>query len=123
MLKPFSSKFHSFFHYYLLYSARMTIRIAPILTESTRDLGKSALYLLLTIATIKVSHSLYRYLRFLKMSSSSASATDAETVRQNRILSSKLYFDIPLSKVTLYIWMYSSFYVLVCCFDFELISC
>ncbi|KAJ4708184.1 Histone deacetylase [Melia azedarach] len=85
----------------------MTIRIAPILTESTRDLGKSALYLLLTIATIKVSHSLYRYLRFLKMSSSSASATDAETVRQNRILSSKLYFDIPLSKAPV---IYSSDY-------------
>jgi len=32
---------------------------------------------------------------------SSSTATDAETLRRNRILSSKLYFDVPLSKVPL----------------------
>ncbi|KAG5524697.1 hypothetical protein RHGRI_031390 [Rhododendron griersonianum] len=31
----------------------------------------------------------------------SSTATDAETLRRNRILSSKLYFDVPLSKVPL----------------------
>ncbi|XP_057957857.1 histone deacetylase 2 isoform X8 [Malania oleifera] len=33
--------------------------------------------------------------------SSSTSTTDAESLRRNRILSSKLYFDVPLSKVPL----------------------
>lgn len=70
-------------------------------SESTRNLGKSTLNSLLTIATVKVSHSLYRYARFLRMSSSSSPSvsTDAETLKRNRILSSKLYFDVPLSKV------------------------
>ncbi|XP_021907691.1 histone deacetylase 2 isoform X1 [Carica papaya] len=40
-------------------------------------------------------------------SSPSSSATDAETLRRNRILSSKLYFDVPRSKVPL---IYSSSY-------------
>ncbi|KAK2645843.1 hypothetical protein Ddye_021038 [Dipteronia dyeriana] len=40
-------------------------------------------------------------------SSSSSSATDTETIRRNRILSTKLYFDIPSSKVPV---IYSSAY-------------
>ncbi|KAK1551154.1 hypothetical protein Q3G72_031151 [Acer saccharum] len=83
----------------------------PIITESTRNLCKSTLYLVLTFATIKLSGSLYRYIRSLKMSSSSSSSssstTDTETIRRNRILSTKLYFDIPSSKVPV---IYSSAY-------------
>lgn len=40
-------------------------------------------------------------------SSSSAAVSDKEAIRRNRILSSKLYFDVPLSKVPL---IYSSSY-------------
>jgi hypothetical protein len=81
----------------------MTFRVTPVITESTRNLGKSTLYFFLTIAAIKASHSLYRCIRSLTMSSSSSSTSnstaDASTLRRNRILSSKLYFDVPLSKV------------------------
>lgn len=89
----------------------MTLRVTPVITESTRNLGKSTLYFFLTIAAIKASHSLYRCIRSLTMSSSSSSTSnntaDASTLRRNRILSSKLYFDVPLSKVPL---IYSTAY-------------
>ncbi|KAI3885999.1 hypothetical protein MKW92_024298, partial [Papaver armeniacum] len=39
--------------------------------------------------------------------SSSSSSVDVETLRRNRVLSSKLYFDIPLTMVPL---VYSSSY-------------
>nr|ASU54223.1 histone deacetylase [Hevea brasiliensis] len=74
------------------------------------NLGESTLCFALTIAIIKFSHFLFRFIRSLKMSSSSSSASptgDAVTLRRNRILSSKLYFDVPLSKVPL---IYSSAY-------------
>ena len=38
-----------------------------------------------------------------KFPSSSSAKTDAETLRRNRILSSKLYFHVPPSKVSLFI--------------------
>ncbi|KDP34107.1 hypothetical protein JCGZ_07678 [Jatropha curcas] len=82
----------------------MTFRVITVTAKSTRNLGKPALYLAWTIASIKLSHSLYRFIRSLKMSSSSSSqppTTDAATLRLNRIHSSKLYFDVPLSKVPL----------------------
>ncbi|KAJ4824364.1 hypothetical protein Tsubulata_042158 [Turnera subulata] len=85
----------------------MTSRVAPITTESARYLGKSTLYFFLTIATIKLSRSLFHLIRSRAMSpssssfSSSAADADAETLRRNRILSSKLYFDMPPSKAPL----------------------
>lgn len=39
--------------------------------------------------------------RAMSSASSSSSATEAETLRRSRILKSKLYFDVPLSKVNL----------------------
>ncbi|KAJ0030438.1 hypothetical protein Pint_12942 [Pistacia integerrima] len=79
----------------------MKNQFIPIVVESTRKLGKPILYVILTFATIKVSHSLYCYMRNHTMSSSSSTstATDAETLRRDRILSSKLYFDVLPSKV------------------------
>ncbi|XP_031284538.1 histone deacetylase 2 [Pistacia vera] len=79
----------------------MKNQFIPIVVESTRKLGKPILYVILTFATIKVSHSLYCYMRNHTMSSSSSTstATDPETLRRDRILSSKLYFDVPPSKV------------------------
>ncbi|XP_061374720.1 histone deacetylase 2 isoform X1 [Gastrolobium bilobum] len=74
--------------------------IPRIVSESTRFLGGSALILLfITFATVRNSHFLNRKRSrqpSLSMSSSS-SANDA----RNRILSSKLYFDVPPSKVPL----------------------
>ncbi|GKV00159.1 hypothetical protein SLEP1_g12899 [Rubroshorea leprosula] len=79
----------------------VSITSTPISTELTRNLCKTTLYLLLALATFKASRSLQRYIRSRTMSSSSSSlsTTDAGTLRRDRILSSKLYFDVPLSKV------------------------
>ncbi|XP_044471395.1 histone deacetylase 2-like [Mangifera indica] len=73
----------------------------PVVVELTQKLSKPIFYILLAFATVKVSHSLYRYLHNPTMASSSltSTATDAESLRRNRILSSKLYFDVPPSKV------------------------
>ncbi|KAJ0091134.1 hypothetical protein Patl1_13018 [Pistacia atlantica] len=85
-----------------LHTGRLPMKnqFIPIVVESTRKLGKPILYVILTFATVKVSHSLYCYMRNLTMSSSSSTstATDAETLRRNRILSSKLNFDVPLPR-------------------------
>lgn len=82
-------------------------------TESTRNLFKPVIVLVITFAaTVKLSQSLYRYnlrrrsrARSGTMSSSSSSdnGTGVQARRRSRILSSKLYFDIPNSKVNLYI--------------------
>ncbi|OAY54095.1 histone deacetylase 2 [Manihot esculenta] len=88
----------------------MTFQVKAIATEFTRNIGKSTLYLALTIASVKFSHFLFRFFRSRKMSSSSSSTSptaDAATLRRNRILSSKLYFDVLPSKVPL---IYSSAY-------------
>ncbi|XP_062097226.1 histone deacetylase 2 [Humulus lupulus] len=70
---------------------------------------KSTLVLFLFFLTFKLSQSLYRNSRFCSATtmSSSLSRNDAESLRQERILSSKLYFDVPTSKVPL---IYSSKY-------------
>ncbi|KAL6208011.1 hypothetical protein ACLB2K_018963 [Fragaria x ananassa] len=80
-------------------------------TESTRN--RVIVIVLAFAATVKLSHSLYRYkLRRSKarsgtMSLAPPSENDAESLRRSRILSSKLYFDVPSSKVPL---IYSSSY-------------
>ncbi|XP_065850207.1 histone deacetylase 2 isoform X2 [Euphorbia lathyris] len=80
----------------------MTSRVETMIGESTwpLDLGKSTVYMVLTITAIKLSHSVIRYFRSVKMSSPSVTG-DAASLRRNRILSTKLYFDVPLSKVPL----------------------
>lgn len=87
--------------------------VVPSWTESTRNLFKPVIVLVITFAaTVKLSQSLYRYnlrrrsrARSGAMSSSSSSdnGTGVQARRRSRILSSKLYFDIPNSKVNLYI--------------------
>ncbi|BFG18154.1 histone deacetylase 2 [Prunus yedoensis var. nudiflora] len=91
--------------------------VVPSWTESTRNLFKPVIVLVITFAaTVKLSQSLYRYnlrrrsrARSGTMSSSSSSdnGTGVQARRRSRILSSKLYFDIPNSKVPL---IYSSAY-------------
>lgn len=70
----------------------------------------TTLWMLLGSATFKVSQPVYRHiLRNSRnqpptMSSSSASSSsknDVESLRRSRILSSKLYLDVPTSKVNL----------------------
>ncbi|KAF7830475.1 histone deacetylase 2 [Senna tora] len=77
--------------------------IPSIIIDSTANVPRSVIYLLFTVVTVKVSHSLYRYFhrnyRFPSMSSSSANTDEA--LRRGRILSSNLYFDVPVSKVPL----------------------
>ncbi|KAJ7958344.1 Histone deacetylase [Quillaja saponaria] len=84
--------------------------VPSISTESTRNLFNSTVFLFFTVATVKLTHSFGRYLlrnstfaSGVSMSSSSSSSTtnDAETLRHGRILSSKLYFDVPITKVPL----------------------
>ncbi|CAH2044453.1 unnamed protein product [Thlaspi arvense] len=72
-------------------------------TDLTRD---SAVYLLFTFGAIKASQFLYRCFQSPEMSSFSME-THPEALRRERILSSKLYFDVPLSKVSI---IYSSEY-------------
>ncbi|KAM1133398.1 hypothetical protein FF1_042644 [Malus domestica] len=87
--------------------------VMPIWTESTRNLITPVVVLVITFAaTVKLSQSLYRYSRRRErnrsetMSPASSSGNDAD-VRRSRVRSSKLYFDIPNSKVPL---IYSSAY-------------
>lgn len=72
--------------------------------------GATTLWMLLGSAPFKVSHPVCRHIlrnsrnRSPTMSSSSASSSsknDAESLRRSRILSSKLYLDVPTSKVNL----------------------
>lgn len=85
---------------------QMNNRVIPISTDSTRNLCKSVIFaFFFTFGTIKLSQSVYRYiLRKSTMSSSAStsSTSDDETLRRTRILKSKLYFDVPLSKVNIY---------------------
>lgn len=83
--------------------------VVPIWTESTRNLIKPVVVLVITFAaTVKLSQALYRYSRSRArnrsetMSSASSSGNEAD-VRRSRVRSSKLYFDIPNSKVNLYV--------------------
>lgn len=68
-------------------------------TDLTRD---SVIYLFVTFATIKASQFLYRCFQSSEMSSFSME-THPEALRRDRILSSKLYFDVPLSKVRTFV--------------------
>ncbi|CAH8302231.1 unnamed protein product [Eruca vesicaria subsp. sativa] len=79
------------------------IRVVSTWTDLTRD---SALYLLYTFAAIKVSKFIYRCFQSSEMSSFSME-THPEALRRERILSSKLYFNVPESKVSI---IYSSAY-------------
>ncbi len=96
---------------------QMNNRVIPISTDSTRNLCKSVIFaIFFTFGTIKLSQSVYRYiLRKSTMSSSAStsSTSDDETLRRSRILKSKLYFDVPLSKVNIYI-NYISLCMCVC---------
>ncbi|XP_030490898.2 LOW QUALITY PROTEIN: histone deacetylase 2 [Cannabis sativa] len=74
-------------------------QVRPSLAESTRNAVKSTVLLLITFLTFKLSQILNRN----STMSSSSSPNDAV----QRILSSKLYFDVPISKVPL---IYSSKY-------------
>lgn len=65
-------------------------------TDLTRD---SAVYLLFTFSAIKVSQFIYRCFQSSEMSSFSME-THPEALRRERILSSKLYFNVPESKVS-----------------------
>ncbi|CAH8272288.1 unnamed protein product [Arabidopsis lyrata] len=78
-------------------------RVISTWTELTRD---SAIYLLFTFFAIKVYIFLFCCTRTSEMSSFSM-ATHPEALRRERILNSKLYFDVPLSKVSI---IYSSAY-------------
>ncbi|CAN1786388.1 Histone deacetylase 2 [Linum perenne] len=84
----------------------MILRANRVLNfESAWYLRKSVIFTVLTVAAIKVSHSLFSYIKSLAMSSSSSSSNsaggDTETLRQKRILASKLYFDVSPAKVAL----------------------
>ncbi|KAH7523808.1 hypothetical protein FEM48_Zijuj06G0051300 [Ziziphus jujuba var. spinosa] len=88
----------------------MSCRVIPSSTDFTRNLYTATLVCVISFATFQVSQSLYRHIlrnsrnRHRIMSSSSASSSsknDAESLRCNRILSSKLYLDVPTSKVPL----------------------
>ncbi|XP_023635959.1 histone deacetylase 2 [Capsella rubella] len=78
-------------------------RVISTWTEFTRN---SAIYLLFTFVTIKVFKFLFCNSRTSEMSSFSM-ATHPEALRRERILNSRLYFDVPLSKVSI---IYSSAY-------------
>ncbi|XP_010493861.1 PREDICTED: histone deacetylase 2 [Camelina sativa] len=78
-------------------------RVISTWTEFTRN---SAVYLLITFVAIKVYKFLFCCNRTSEMSSFSM-ATHPEALRRERILNSKLYFDVPLSKVSI---IYSSAY-------------
>ncbi|XP_010454949.1 PREDICTED: histone deacetylase 2 [Camelina sativa] len=78
-------------------------RVISTWTEFTRN---SAVYLLFTFLAIKVYKFLFCCNRTSEMSSFSM-ATHPEALRRERILNSKLYFDVPLSKVSI---IYSSAY-------------
>ena len=78
-------------------------RVISTWTELTRDL---AIYLLFTFFAIKVFKFLFSCNRTSEISSFSM-ATHPEALRRERILNSKLYFDVPLSKVSI---IYSSSY-------------
>lgn len=93
-------------------TANMRNWVILMWTDSTRSLYKPVIVLVLAFAaTVKLSHSLYRYklrrrsrTRSGTMSfTSSPSENDNESPRSSRILSSKLYFDVPCSKVNQYI--------------------
>lgn len=93
-------------------TANMRNRVISMWTYSTLSLCKPAIVLVLTFAAaVKLSHSLYRY-KLLRRSrtrsgtmsfTSPPSENDNESPRRTRILSSKLYFDVPSSKVNQYI--------------------
>lgn len=92
----------------------MSCRVVPISTELTPDFLQSDYSLhprRARLSTFEVYQSLYGHIlrnsknRSPTMSSSTAPAStknDAESLRCSRILSSKLYLDIPTSKVNLY---------------------
>lgn len=86
----------------------MHCRVTPIPTESTRNLSESVAIFRVLLQNQTLSASLDRYILTTMLSSPSASFdSDEETLRRNRILKSKLYFDVPLSKVkTLYIHVF-----------------
>ncbi|KAL4649344.1 hypothetical protein ACB092_01G007800 [Castanea dentata] len=79
----------------------MHCRVTPIPTESTRNLCESVAIFRVLLQYQTLSASLYRYILTTTMSSSASASSDSdeETLRRNRILKSKLYFDVPLSKV------------------------
>ncbi|WZZ74765.1 hypothetical protein YC2023_086135 [Brassica napus] len=79
------------------------VRVVSTWTDLTRD---SAVYLLFTFSAIKVSHFIYRCFQSSETSSFSME-THPEALRRERILSSKLYFNVPESKVSI---IYSSAY-------------
>lgn len=77
--------------------------IPKIIAESTRCIGGSAIISsFIALVTAEVSPDLYQNNSrqpSLSMSSSSSSSSANDAVARNRILSSKLYFDVPPSKV------------------------
>ncbi|KAK4599103.1 hypothetical protein RGQ29_009245 [Quercus rubra] len=78
----------------------MHCRVTPIPTDSTRNLCESVANFRVLPQNQTLSVSLYRYILTTMSSSASASSdSDEETLRRSRILKSKLYFDVPLSKV------------------------
>ncbi|CAN7101543.1 unnamed protein product [Brassica rapa subsp. narinosa] len=79
------------------------VRVVSTWIDLTRD---SAVYLLFTFSAIKVSQFIYRCFQSSEMSSFSME-THPEALRRERILSSKLYFNVPESKVSI---IYSSAY-------------
>ncbi|KAJ0076586.1 hypothetical protein Patl1_36462 [Pistacia atlantica] len=79
----------------------MMNQFIPIIIKSTRNWSIPALYVILTLVTVKVLHSLYRYTRTMSSSSSTSTVTYAGILQRMRILSSKLYFDVPPSRVPL----------------------
>ncbi|KAM5566007.1 histone deacetylase 2 [Rosa sericea] len=88
----------------------MSNRVISMWTGSTRN--RVIVIVLTFAATVKLSHSLYRKLRRSRtrsgtMSFAAPPENDAESLRRSRILSSKLYLDVPSSKVPL---IYSSTY-------------
>ncbi|CAN8252320.1 unnamed protein product [Cochlearia groenlandica] len=72
-------------------------------TDLTRD---SVIYLLFSFAAVKITQFLYRCFQSSEISSFSME-THPEALRRDRILTSKLYFNIPESKVSI---IYSSDY-------------
>ena len=84
-------------------SVMKDVRVVSTWTDLTRD---SAVYLLFTFSAIKVSHFIYRCFQSSETSSFSME-THPEALRRERILSSKLYFNVPETKVSI---IYSSAY-------------
>ncbi|CAL0322543.1 unnamed protein product [Lupinus luteus] len=73
--------------------------IPKLVTESTQYLRNSVILLFISVATVPILQRNHSSQTSLSMSSSSSSSKD--DVQRNRIISSKLYFDVPVSKVPL----------------------